>query len=121
MEINQHWTKHAPALPVSAACVHCTITTASPTWAWHDVGAANAQLTAQATTMGLVVHQMAGHDSDEVRALYVMEPILDPVMPLVLGYMPDHFDTPEWCHPGDHWVRYKETTGQLLHKWEHPA
>ena len=96
VEVNQHWAKHAPVLLVSLARTLHDHNGKPNRWAWHDVGAANAQLTAQATAMGLVVHQMAGYDPDAVCALYALEPIFEPVTVLALGYpgSPDRLDAP---------------------------
>ncbi|MBF0460597.1 MAG: nitroreductase family protein [Magnetococcales bacterium] len=96
MEANQLWAKNAPVLLVSLARTRHDHNGKPNRWAWHDVGAANAQLTLQATAMGLAVHPMAGYDPDAVRALYALEEIFEPVTVLALGYpgSPDRLSAP---------------------------
>lgn len=96
VEVNQPWAKRAPVLLLSLARTLHDHNGQPNRWAWHDVGAANAQLTAQATAMGLVVHPMAGYDPNTVSARYTLEPIFEPVTLLALGYpgSPDLLDGP---------------------------
>ncbi|MEZ4755361.1 MAG: nitroreductase family protein [Flavobacteriales bacterium] len=54
--------------------------------AWHDLGNAVAQLTAQATALGIGVHQLGGFSSDMARAAFGIPEGLDLVSVLALGY-----------------------------------
>ncbi len=94
MDVNQVWAKNAPVLLVSLARTLHDHNGKPNRWAWHDVGAANAQLTIQATAMGLAVHPMAGYDPDAVRALYTLDDLFELVTVLALGYpgSPDLLD-----------------------------
>ncbi|MBF0272838.1 MAG: nitroreductase family protein [Magnetococcales bacterium] len=86
VEANRLWARNAPVLMISLAYTRHDHNGKPNRWAWHDVGAANAQLTAQATAMGLAVHQMAGYDPDAVRRLYALDDLFEPVTVLALGY-----------------------------------
>jgi nitroreductase len=63
--------------------------------AFHDVGQAAANLTVQATALGLFVHQMAGILPDKVRALYGVPEQYEPVAAIALGYPGDPQSLPE--------------------------
>jgi nitroreductase len=52
----------------------------------HDVGLAVGNLTIQATSMGLFVHQMAGILPDAIRELYDVPAEHDPVTAIAIGY-----------------------------------
>jgi len=54
--------------------------------AWHDTGQAMAWLTAQATALGLAVHQMGGFDGAAVRATYDVPDGFSPVSVVAIGY-----------------------------------
>ncbi|MBF0399333.1 MAG: nitroreductase family protein [Magnetococcales bacterium] len=96
VDVNQVWAKEAAVLMISLARKLHDHNGKPNRWAWHDVGAANAQLTLQATAMGLVVHQMAGYDPEAVRRLYSLHDLFDPVTILALGYpgSPEQLDGP---------------------------
>ena len=52
----------------------------------HDVGIAVANLTIQAVSLGLQVHQMGGFDSDKMRRLFHIPPGYDPLTVNAIGY-----------------------------------
>jgi nitroreductase len=56
---------------------------------FHDVGAASAQLAAQAKALGLFIHQMAGFDVASAREAYSIPSGYEPVAAIALGYIAD--------------------------------
>lgn len=86
---NQRWAAAAPLLLVTLAQRVFTRTGAVNGHAWHDVGAAMAQLSAEATARGLVVHQMGGIDRDAARDALGVPDGFDVVAGVAVG------------HPGD--------------------
>lgn len=86
VEANRVWARHAPVLMISLARKLHDHNGKPNRWAWHDVGAANAQLTAQATAFGLAVHQMAGYEAEAVRHRYALDDLYEPVTVIALGY-----------------------------------
>lgn len=52
----------------------------------HDLGAATALMTMQATDMDLVTHQMAGFDADKARELFNIEEDFEPCAMIAIGY-----------------------------------
>lgn len=86
---NQGWAKDAPLLMISLARTAFAGNGQPNRHAFHDVGAASAQLTAQATSLGLVVHQMGGIDVDRIRTEYALPAGVDPVAGIAIGWPGD--------------------------------
>jgi len=85
VEGNQVWAKQAPVLMVSVAA-RLDRDKDPNAHAWYDVGQAVADLSVQATALGLFVHQMAGILPDRIRELYQIPDSHEPVTGLALGY-----------------------------------
>ena len=95
MDMNAAWAKHAPVLVISVARRNFKHNNAPNRVALHDLGAANAQLTMEATSRGLVVHQMAGFHVDIARELFGIPEGWDPVSAIAIGYPGDAEALPE--------------------------
>ena len=95
MEFNQNWAKNAPVLAISVARRNFSHNVTPNPVAVHDVGAANAQLTAEATSRGLLVHQMAGFSRDKARQSFGIPDGWDPVSAIAIGYPGDPQTLPE--------------------------
>lgn len=92
---NQDWAKGAPLLMISLARTTFAGNGQPNRHAYHDVGAASAQLTVQATSMGLSVHQMAGIDVDRIRTEYALPVGVDPVAGIAIGWLGDAETLPD--------------------------
>lgn len=89
---NATWAKYAGAFMVSIAKTTFDKEGNPPNnWAEHDLGAANATLALQATSMGIHAHLMAGFDAAKLKAEFVLPDELKPIAVIALGYL----DTPE--------------------------
>ncbi|MBD1844769.1 nitroreductase family protein [Cyanobacteria bacterium FACHB-63] len=88
-EGNQEWAKSAPVLMISVAKLNFEKNGSENRHAFHDVGAAEANLAAQATALGLYVHQMAGFDVAKAKELYSIPQGYEPVDAIALGYLGD--------------------------------
>ena len=86
VEGNIAWAQHAPVLMVSVAKTHFDHDGDLNPHAWHDVGQAVANLTVQATALGLVVHQLAGILPDKIRELYQIPDSYEPVAGIAFGH-----------------------------------
>lgn len=95
MEFNAKWAKSAPVLAISVARRNFHHNGAPNPVALHDVGAANAQLTTEATSRGLLVHQMAGFHHDKARQAFGIPEGWDPVSAIAIGYPGDPQSLPE--------------------------
>lgn len=94
-EGNRRWAEEAPVLMISLASTVFERNGEENRHAFHDVGQASAQLSLQATALGLSVHQMAGFHPDRVRELYDLPPEVEPVAAMALGYPGDPDEAPE--------------------------
>ncbi len=86
---NQVWANRASVLMVSVARMTFTRNDKPNRHAFHDVGLAVSQLSLQATSLGIVLHQMAGFDRDKVIATYKVPEGFEPVTAIALGYPGD--------------------------------
>ena len=95
MEGNQVWAKRAPVLMISVAKLAFNHDGSPNRHAFHDVGAASAFLTFQATALGLYVHQMGGIHVDRARDVYAIPQGFEAVAGIALGYLGDPQSLPE--------------------------
>jgi nitroreductase len=82
---NQEWARAAAVLGIAVARDTFTHNGKPNAWAAYDTGAAMAQLTAQATSEGLVVHQMGGFDAGLVRSVLGVPDGFTPMAAFALG------------------------------------
>jgi len=88
VEFNANWARNAPVLALSVA--HLKTQQGKPNGvALHDVGSATAQLTFEANSRGLLVHQMAGFDAEKARQAFAIPADWQPVAAMALGYPGD--------------------------------
>jgi nitroreductase len=95
MEGNIRWVKLAPVLAISVTRLNFEEDNKPNRHAFHDIGLAVANLTVQATSMGLFVHQMAGLHPAKVKELYALPDGYEAVTALALGYPGDPASLPE--------------------------
>ena len=95
VEGNQAWAKNAPVLMLSVAKLSFAMNGKPNRHALHDVGAASANLTLQATALGLFVHQMAGFDIEKARREFSIPEGYEPGAAIALGYLGDDSGLPE--------------------------
>lgn len=92
---NQRWAKGAPVLIIALARKTFEANGNPNTHAAYDTGAAIAQLSLQATELGLVVHQAAGLDRDRIREVFAVPEEFDILTASALGYPGDPDSLPE--------------------------
>jgi nitroreductase len=95
VEGNRVWAQYAPVLMLSVAKLNFALNGKPNRHALHDVGAAAAYLTMQATALGLYVHQMAGFDSEKARREFSIPEGYEPGAAIALGYLGDDTVLPE--------------------------
>jgi nitroreductase len=93
---NVTWAQHAPVLALAVAELAFAKSGAPNRNAQHDVGAASAWLTVEATSRGLFVHQMAGYDHDKARQVFGIPAGWEPIAAIAIGYPGDPDSLP---HP----------------------
>ncbi len=84
---NQEWAKRAPVLLLSFARTAFQKNNKPNRHHLHDIGAAAAHMTFQATSLGLFVHQMAGIDLDRIRETFDIPPTHEPATAIALGHL----------------------------------
>lgn len=95
-EGNRKWAFRAPVLMLSVARLTFEDDGTPNRHAFHDTGMAVFSLVVQATTLGLIVHQMAGFDVERARRDLRIPDGHDPVAMIAVGYpgdpamLPDH-------------------------------
>ncbi len=95
VEFNQTWAKAAPVLAISVARLKFQHDGSANAHAQHDVGAASALLSIQATALGLAVHQMAGFDPEKARQTYNIPADYQPMAAMAIGYPGDPASLPD--------------------------
>ena len=86
-EGNQLWAQNAPVLMIAVAKLYFERNGVENRHAFHDVGAALANLAIQATANGLFIHQMAGFNVPKTKETYGIPEGYDPVEAVAMGYM----------------------------------
>jgi nitroreductase len=94
VEGNREWAHAAPVLVFTAAATE-TRRGRPYKHAWHDLGLAMGNLSAQATAEGLHVHNMGGILPDEVRQRFGVPDDFDVVTGVTIGYLGDPDSLPE--------------------------
>ena len=70
VEGNQTWVKNAPWLSLVCADTLFSKNSQPNAWAEYDVGAAAQNLCLQASSMGLIAHQLGGFDAKKARTVF---------------------------------------------------
>ncbi|MDO9442895.1 MAG: nitroreductase family protein [Beijerinckiaceae bacterium] len=83
---NQRWARTAPVLIFSLARKTFEANGNPNAHAWHDAGAANAQISLQATALGLHTHMAAGIERDRLRESFGIPEDFDICSGIALGY-----------------------------------
>ncbi len=83
---NQSWVAAAPVLFYSVARTHFAHDSKPNKHAWHDCGAATAQMAVEASAQGMQMHGMAGYDADAARSALGIPADHEPVTAWTLGF-----------------------------------
>ncbi len=86
---NQDWAKDAPVLILICADTLFSHNQKPNRWGAYDTGAAAVSLCLQATSMGLVTHQMGGFDGGQAREKFAIPDQIDLLAMLAVGYEAD--------------------------------
>jgi nitroreductase len=123
VEFNASWAKHAPVLALSVAHLKTQRDGKPNRVALHDVGSATAQLTFEANSRGLLVHQMAGFDAEKARQIFAIPPDWEPLAAMALGYPGDPASLPEKLREREVAPRMRKPLGEFVMSggWGHTA
>ncbi|MEM1213689.1 MAG: nitroreductase family protein [Planctomycetota bacterium] len=123
VEANQAWAKAAPVLLLTVGRTAFTKND-KPNRVWaHDIGLAMGNLCAQATALGLVVHQMAGIDIDHAKAAYDIPEPFEPFTAAALGYAGDPASlTEDWMKQAEQAPRSRNAFDDFVFSdWGKPS
>lgn len=95
VELNQAWAKHAPVLGIAISRMTFARNGNTNRNAFYDTGAAMADLTTEAVSRGLLVHQMAGFDHHKAIEHFLIPEGWEPIAAFVIGYPGDPQSLPE--------------------------
>jgi len=123
VEANQVWARRAPVLALGVVVQRFTRNDKPNRAAVHDLGAASAQLTFEATSRGLVVHQMIGIEPDLARERYAIPEEAEAWTGLAIGYAASPEALPEKLRARDTAPRTRRPLDQSVFagSWGVPA
>ncbi len=87
VEFNQGWAKDASALLLSVVARSFRKNGTPNRMAEHDLGLAMGNFSAQATALGVAVHQMAGFNPSQARHAWGIPEGFDPLTVVAVGYV----------------------------------
>ena len=119
---NQVWARRAAVLVLTVTSVRYAHNDQPNPWAWHDVGLAVAQLTVQATSEGLSVHQMGGFDAAAAQEVFRIPDGFEPVTAIAIGYVGSPDDLPDDVAARERAQRVRRGQEKLVFdgSWGHP-
>ena len=83
---NKLWAKDAPVLVLAVAKLNSEAGNSNNRFAYYDVGQAVANLSIEASALGLYTHQMAGFDAEKARQLFNLPAGFEPLTLTTIGY-----------------------------------
>jgi nitroreductase len=86
VESNRIWAKNAYSIAISFARLKSSYNGKTNKYALHDTGMAVSNLLAQATSLGIYVHQMAGYSTENVKDYFKLRDDIVPVAIMAIGY-----------------------------------
>jgi nitroreductase len=121
-EKNQVWAKNAAVLVITVAQTTFSRNDKPNRHAWHDVGLAVAQLTAQATAQKLGAHQLAGFSSDAARETYGIPDGFEPVTAIAIGRATSADQLPEGLRERELADRKRRSQAEIVFagRWAEP-
>lgn len=114
VEGNQPWAANAPVLVLGVMETKFEHNGKPNTAAAHDLGAASAFLTLEATSRGLCVHQMLGIEPDKAREVFSLQDPLEPLTALAIGYKGQPHHLPDKYAQRDQRVRERKPVADIL-------
>lgn len=111
---NKTWVKAAPILILVCADTLFGHNQSPNRWAQYDTGAAAENLCLQASSMGLMAHQMGGFNADKTRENFVIPAQFTPMAMIVVGYEGDANNLPDELKARELAARKRKPLGDLF-------
>jgi nitroreductase len=111
---NQTWVKNVPVLMLVCADTLFGHNQKENRWGQYDTGAAAENLCLQASSIGLIAHQMGGFNADAAREAFKIPGQITPMAMLAVGYEGDANDLPEELKTRELAARKRKPLGELF-------
>ncbi len=111
---NQIWVKAAPVLMLVCANTLFGHNQTPNRWGQYDTGAAAENLCLQASSMGLMVHQMGGFNADKARETFAIPDQYTAMAMLAVGYEGDANNLPDELKTRELAERKRKPLGELF-------
>ena len=123
VEFNVNWAKHAYVLGFAVSELAFAKNNTPNRNAQYDTGAAMSQLTTEATSRGLLVHQMAGFDPDTARDVFEIPAGWEAIAAFAIGYPGDPASLPQPYRERETAPRVRKPIREFVMsgKWGHTA
>ena len=123
VEANQAWAKAAPVLVLGVVSLRFVKNNKDNRAAVHDLGLASGNLSVEATTRGLSVHQMIGILPDKARELYQIPEHFEAWTALAIGYKADPAKMPDALKERDLAPRQRKSLSEFVFTghWRQPS
>jgi len=120
---NQTWAQSAPVLAVAISELAFAKSGQPNRNAFYDTGAAVSQLTTEATSRGVFVHQMGGFEPDKVVELFNVPNGWQPIAAIAIGFPGDPETLPEQLKQRELAARERKPLAEIVMgaKWGEPA
>jgi nitroreductase len=110
---NPLWASSAPVLVLGV--IQRESASGRPNrYAMYDLGQAVANLTVQASQLGLSVRQMGGFDADKARSLFNIPETHDPIVAIAIGYAGSADDLPAELAEQERAPRYRKPIEEFV-------
>jgi len=123
VDANQAWAKSASALALGISSLNFERNNKPNRAAIHDLGLAAGNIVLEATSRGLVVHQMIGILPEKARELYSIPEGYDPMTAVAIGFAGDPVNLPEELRTRDAARRLRKPLKEFVFggKWGIPS
>jgi nitroreductase len=121
--MNQAWAHKAPALILTLAHTQLEKDGTPNRHGFFDAGQATANMLIQATSLGLVTHQMGGFDVEAARQRFHVPSGWEPVSVMALGYPGEVESLPDQFREREMEQRRRKPLEEFAFSgtWGHPA
>ena len=116
LEGNQAWAKHVPVLALGLFEPSFEYNGKPNKACQHDLGAASAFLTLEATARGMAVHQMIGIDPAKAKQAFQLPDSIEPLTALAIGYAGSNTSLEEEFAQRDAKTRERKPLSEILFK-----
>jgi nitroreductase len=122
-EGNQSWVRHAPWLALICADTLFSKNGEPNRWAEYDVGAAALSICLQATSLGMMAHQLGGFDQVKARAIFNIPSRFQLMSFICVGYPVAEEEIPEALVEREKAPRVRRPLGELFFdaQWDTPV